>query len=137
MKNKQIKKSLKIMILLILLTIPFVIFIQACQATPATSITDANEVPTSGGFISVEPILGDAYLSIYIRETDIIVGFTGNGLTATETLSNISGEFGSYSFQNGNMEVFIRFSDENSMRATITSLKKGLSFSLENILCSK
>lgn len=138
MKKKQIKKSFKNMILLHLFIILLIIFIQACKATPATAITDANEVAISGTFRSVEPVLGQVYLSIGITDTSITVGFTGgNNISATETLTNVAGGLGNYNFQNGNMSASIRFADENSMRASITSLKKELSFSLENVACNK
>lgn len=136
MKKKQIKKSFKNMILLHFIIL-LIIFIEACKATPATAITDANEVAISGTFRSVEPVLGQVYLSIGITDTSITVGFTGNNISATETLTNVAGGLGNYNFQNGNMSASIRFADENSMRASITSLKKELSFSLENVACNK
>ena len=132
MKNKPIKKLLKSLVLLILF---MALFIQACKPTPAISITDANETPITEGktFSSTEPVLGTSFLHIGVNASaiSITVGFDNN---AVETLTNISGELGSYNFQNGNIAASIRFADENSIRATVTSLKAPY-FILENVLC--
>lgn len=132
MKNKPIKRLLKSLVLLILF---IALFIQACSPTPATSITDANETPITDGttFSSTEPVLGTSFLYIGVSASaiSITVGFDNN---ASETLTNISGELGSYNFQNGNIAASIRFADANSIRATVTSLKAPY-FILENVLC--
>lgn len=132
MKNKPIKKLLKSLVLSILF---IALFIQACSPTPATSITDANETPITDGttFSSTEPVLGTSFLHIGVSASaiSITVGFDN---TASETLTNISGELGSYNFQNGNIAASIRFADANSIRATVTSLKAPY-FILENVLC--
>ena len=135
MKNKPIKKLLKSLVLSILF---IALFIQACSPTPATSITDANETPITDGttFSSTEPVLGTSFLHIGVSASaiSITVGFDNNNNNAVETLTNISGELGSYNFQNGNIAASIRFADANSIRATVTSLKAPY-FILENVLC--
>lgn len=108
-----------------------------CSAVPASAITDANGTQATGTYMSTEPVLGTAYLSITITGTSLRVGITNGSSGAMSTaLTNISGDLGFYTFQNGDISASINVADANSIRVNVATLDEPY-FQVQDILCNK
>ena len=142
MESRLTKELLKTAILPILFIF---IFIQACGPTPATALTDTTKLPVSFGsaLVSAEPILGNRWhLTISgISASSVTVGISNNtsgtgGTTqiGTKTLTNISGDFGNYTYGNGEMTLSVKVADSGSVTVNLTRLETPYLL-LENITC--
>lgn len=131
--------SLNFKTIILIFSIIFMLFIFfGCSAVPASAITDANGTVATGTYMSTEPVLGTAYLSITITGTSLYVGITnGNNQGARSTaLTNISGDLGFYTFQNGDISASINVADQNSIRVNVATLDEPY-FQVQDILCNK
>ena len=133
MESRLTKELLKTAILLIFFIF---IFIQACGPTPASALTDTTKTPITGNQISTalksEPIFGTTVLTISgISPISATVSFGNN---ADVTLTNISGDFGNYTYGNSEMTLSVRIADSGSVIVNLTRLKDPYLL-LENITC--
>ena len=133
MESRLKKELLKTAILLIFFIF---IFIQACGPTPASALTDTTKTPITGNQISTalksEPIFGTTVLTISgISPISATVSFGNN---ADVTLTNISGNFGNYTYGNSEMILSVRIADSGSVIVNLTRLKDPYLL-LENITC--
>lgn len=134
MESRLTKKLLKTAILPIFFIF---IFIQACGPTPASALTDTTKTPISGNRIGnslkSEPIFGTTALTISgISPISATVSLDG-GTTAVQ-LTNISGDFGNYTYGNSEMTLSVRIADSGSVIVNLTRLKEPYLL-LENITC--
>ena len=134
MESRLTKELLKTAILPIFFIF---IFIQACGPTPASALTDTTKTPISGNRIgnslTSEPIFGTTVLTISgISPISATVSLDG-GTTAVQ-LTNISGDFGNYTYGNSEMTLSVRIADSGSVIVNLTRLKDPYLL-LENITC--
>ena len=134
MESRLTKELLKTAILPIFFIF---IFIQACGPTPASALTDTTKTPISGNRIGnslkSEPIFGTTVLTISgISPISATVSLDG-GTTAVQ-LTNISGDFGNYTYGNSEMTLSVRIADSGSVIVNLTRLKDPYLL-LENITC--
>lgn len=133
--------SLNFKTIILIFSIIFMLFIFfGCSAVPASAITDANGTAATGTYMSTEPVLGTAYLSITITGTSLRVGITngtnGSSGAMSTALTNISGDLGFYTFQNGDISASINVADANSIRVNVATLDEPY-FQVQDILCNK
>ena len=135
MESRLTKELLKTAILPIFFIF---IFIQACGPTPASALTDTTKTPISGNRISSslksEPIFGTTTV-LTISGISPISATVSFGNNADVTLTNISGDFGNYTYGNSEMTLSVRIADSGSVTVNLMRLKAPFLL-LENIACS-
>ena len=134
MESRLTKELLKTAILPIFFIF---IFIQACGPTPASALTDTTKTPISGNRIGnslkSEPIFGTTTV-LTISSISPISATVSFGNNADVTLTNISGDFGNYTYGNSEMTLSVRIADSGSVIVNLTRLKEPYLL-LENITC--
>ena len=135
MESRLTKKLLKTAILLIFFIF---IFIQACGPTPASTLTDTTKTPISGNRIgnslNSEPIFGTTTVLTISGISPISATVSLDGGTTAVQLTNISGDYGNYTYGNSEMTLSVRIADSGSVIVNLTRLKEPYLL-LENITC--
>ena len=135
MESRLTKKLLKTAILLIFFIF---IFIQACGPTPASALTDTTKTPISGNRIgnslNSEPIFGTTTVLTISGISPISATVSLDGGTTAVQLTNISGDYGNYTYGNSEMTLSVRIADSGSVIVNLTRLKEPYLL-LENITC--